>query len=55
MLSVRRVSGVANEVAVVCRVDTTEEITYYHHGGILPYINRELVGQIANESSPAVH
>jgi aconitase A len=30
----------------VCRIDTAEELTYYRHGGILPYVYRELVAQI---------
>ncbi|MBL0892249.1 MAG: aconitate hydratase, partial [Gemmatimonadaceae bacterium] len=28
-----------------CRIDTPEEMQYYIHGGILPYVLRSLVGK----------
>jgi aconitate hydratase len=31
------------EFPVVCRIDTPEELRYYEHGGILPYVLRQLV------------
>mgnify|MGYP001564600285 CR=1 FL=1 len=46
ILRIHRVGGVAEDVNVVCRIDTAEELTYYFHGGILPYVYRELVSQI---------
>ncbi len=46
-LRVHRADGTLDEVPVVCRIDTAEELTYYRHGGILPYVYRELVEQIA--------
>jgi aconitase A len=33
----------------VCRIDTAEELTYYRHGGILPYVYRELVAHISKQ------
>jgi aconitate hydratase len=30
---------------VICRIDTPIEIDYYRHGGILPYVLRQLVAQ----------
>jgi len=45
-LRVHRGNGKVDEVAVVCRIDTDEELTYYRHGGILPFVYRELVAQI---------
>jgi aconitate hydratase len=33
------------EFAVVCRIDTPEELRYYENGGILPYVLRQLVGR----------
>jgi aconitate hydratase len=30
---------------VVLRIDTPEEMAYYRHGGILPYVLRQLVGE----------
>jgi aconitate hydratase len=29
----------------VARIDTPEEVNYYLHGGILPYVLRRLIGQ----------
>ena len=34
----------AKEFRVLCRIDTPEELRYYEHGGILPYVLRQLVG-----------
>jgi aconitate hydratase len=42
-LRVRRSSGTVHEVPVTCRIDTEEELLYYRHGGILPYVYRQLV------------
>ena len=41
-----RADGSHLDVAVVCRIDTAEELTYYRHGGILPCVYRELTSQI---------
>jgi aconitate hydratase len=30
---------------VLARIDTPEELNYYRHGGILPYVLRQLVGR----------
>ena len=35
--------GAAKEFQVVVRIDTPEELQYYKHGGILPYVLRGLV------------
>jgi aconitate hydratase len=35
--------GSAKEFQVVSRIDTPEEMSYYRHGGILPYVLRSLV------------
>ncbi len=45
-LRIRRTDGRCEEVPVLCRIDTADELTYYRHGGILPYVYRELVAQI---------
>jgi len=29
----------------VARIDTPDEMSYYRHGGILPYVLRQLVGR----------
>ena len=42
-LTIRRESGESKEVAVRVRIDTPIEADYYRHGGILPYVLRQLV------------
>ena len=37
-----RADGTAVEFEVTTRIDTPEELRYYHHGGILPYVLRQL-------------
>ncbi|MCA1616538.1 MAG: aconitate hydratase, partial [Acidobacteria bacterium] len=44
-LVVRRADGTAEEVALTLRIDTPIEIEYYRHGGILPYVLRQLITQ----------
>jgi aconitate hydratase len=36
--------GTVKEFKAASRVDTPEELQYYRHGGILPYVLRQLVG-----------
>jgi len=42
-LTVRAGDGATKEFKVVARIDTPEEMNYYRHGGILPYVLRQLV------------
>ena len=42
-LIVRRAGGTAEHVTVTLRIDTPIEADYYRHGGILPYVLRELL------------
>jgi aconitate hydratase len=44
-LCITRKDGVAQDVPVKCRIDTPIEIDYYQHGGILPYVLRQLVSK----------
>ena len=37
--------GSTQDVPVTCRIDTPIEIDYYQHGGILPYVLRQLLAQ----------
>jgi aconitate hydratase len=37
--------GSVKEFRAVSRIDTPEEMSYYRHGGILPYVLRQLVGK----------
>jgi aconitate hydratase len=42
-LVVHRASGKEDRVPVICRIDTPIEVEYYRHGGILPFVLRQLV------------
>ncbi len=42
-LKVTRRDGTVESVPVRCRIDTPIEIDYYQHGGILPYVLRQIV------------
>ena len=37
-----RADGTVVEFAVTARIDTPDELDYYHHGGILPYVLRQI-------------
>jgi aconitate hydratase len=37
--------GRRREVTVTLRIDTPIEVEYYRHGGILPYVLRQLLAQ----------
>ncbi len=37
-LTIHRADGKAEEVAVLCRIDTVDEVEYYRTGGILQYV-----------------
>ena len=39
-LVIHRGEGKIDRVTVMCRVDTLDEVDYYRHGGILPYVLR---------------
>ena len=45
-LTIRRASGETEQVPVTLRIDTPIEVEYYRHGGILPYVLRQLVTQV---------
>jgi aconitate hydratase len=44
VLSIRRADGSVTRQPLVVRIDTPIEIDYYRHGGILPYVLRQLLG-----------
>jgi aconitate hydratase len=39
----KSVDGKVKQFSVVARVDTPEEVSYYHHGGILQYVLRQML------------
>ncbi|HKY95837.1 MAG TPA: aconitate hydratase AcnA, partial [Kiloniellales bacterium] len=41
-LLIRRANGVVDTAALLCRIDTADELDYYRHGGILSYVLRNL-------------
>jgi aconitate hydratase len=44
-LRIIRANGRQEDIPVRCRIDTPIEIDYYQHGGILPYVLRQLIAQ----------
>jgi aconitate hydratase len=44
-LRIRSADGRVVEVPVKSRIDTAIEVDYYKHGGILPFVLRELIGK----------
>ena len=43
-VTARGADGATKTLDVVARIETPEELSYYKHGGILPYVLRQLVG-----------
>ncbi len=43
-LVIHRADGSSEKVTVRSRIDTTIEVDYFRHGGILPYVLRQLLG-----------
>jgi aconitate hydratase len=43
MLTIHRADGSTDQVPLTLRIDTPIEIDYYMHGGILPYVLRQLL------------
>jgi aconitate hydratase len=42
-LVIHRANGKSETVDLLCRIDTLDEVEYYRHGGILPYVLRGLL------------
>ncbi|HXS02308.1 MAG TPA: aconitate hydratase [Pyrinomonadaceae bacterium] len=42
-LIIHRVDGTSEEIPITLRIDTPIEVDYYRHGGILPYVLRQLL------------
>ena len=42
-LVIHRRNGSATRIPVLLRIDTPIEVDYYLHGGILPFVLRELL------------
>ncbi len=44
-LTIKRKDGSSQKVALLLRIDTPIEVDYYRHGGILPFVLRELISK----------
>ena len=44
-LVIHRADGSRDQVPLILRIDTPIEVDYYQHGGILPYVLRQLISQ----------
>lgn len=42
-LEIRRIDGSIEKVPLILRIDTAIEVDYYRHGGILPFVLREIL------------
>jgi aconitate hydratase len=42
-VKITRKDGSSETVTVLCRIDTLDEVDYYRHRGILPYVLRSLL------------
>ena len=51
VVTVHRAGGKTDEVRVICRIDTTEELVYYRHGGLLPYVYRQMAKKTASTAA----
>ena len=40
---IHREDGAAEDITLSCRIDTVDEVEYYRHGGILPYVLRNML------------
>jgi aconitate hydratase len=49
--TIRRADGSTDEINVLCRIDTLDEVDYFRHGGILHFVLRQLLTQ----AEPAGH
>jgi aconitate hydratase len=45
-LHIHRANGTQETVALRSRIDTAIEVDYYRHGGILPFVLRQLIAQV---------
>ena len=52
ILSAMSDDGARRDLAVTARLDSHEEVAYYRHGGIIPFVFRRLLRQSAGHQSP---
>jgi len=44
---ITRADGSSEDITLLCRIDTLDEIDYYLHGGILQYVLRRMLAEEA--------
>ncbi len=44
---ITRADGASEEITLLCRIDTLDEVDYYRHGGILQYVLRRMMKEAA--------
>ena len=54
-LEIKRADGTVENVPLVLRIDTPIEVDYYQHGGILPYVLRQIIrhGSVIWDQTPS--
>ena len=52
-VTIKYANGTSKDIKVKSRIDTAIEVDYYKHGGILPYVLRELVSKAGPSQSKA--
>ena len=52
-LVIKRASGETQTVPVTLRIDTPIEVDYFLHGGILPFVLRQLIREGGDTVTPA--
>ena len=40
---ITRTDGSSEEITMLCRIDTLDEVDYFRHGGILQYVLRNMM------------
>jgi aconitate hydratase len=45
-LEITRQDGSVEQVPMLSRIDTPVEVDYYRHGGILPYVLRDILAKV---------
>ena len=53
VLKINKSDGTTKEITVKSRIDTAIEVDYYKHGGILPFVLRELLGSASKKARAA--
>ena len=43
---ITRADGSKEQISLLCRIDTADELEYYRHGGILQYVMRQIMGTV---------